>query len=255
MKLLFLIATLIFVFSSAADAQRKTPRTAAKRPPVTAVGRSPEIGKTAVVMDETLSVLRDRPSLFSTPMQRMRRGRLVKIMATAEADGVKFFRITAPPSSNGWVQADAVFGTFRPEDERRLTQLIQASSGFEQIEIATHFFSMYPNSTFRPAILLLFGDIIESAADKLSKDAGKRLDRREMAATEAPLHSYFLNYVGLDRYRRLGITFLFNSSTLTFHYDGKTWKELVEKFPDDPEAVEGRKRLVLLTERVERKKK
>lgn len=255
MKSVSLIVAVFIILTSLlnVEAQRRPAPRTNKR--AAAAPKAPEVGKTAIVMDETLSVLRDRPSLFGTPIQRMRRGRQVKIMDVAEADGIKYFRISAPPSSTGWVQADAVFGTFRETDETRFAQLVQASTGFEQIEVATYFFTMFPRSSFRPGILLLFGDIIEDTAAKLSKDANSRLIRREMAASGAPLHSYFLNFVGLDRYRRLGITFLFNSSTLTFHYDGKTWKELVEKFPDAPEAVEGRKRLVLLTERVERKKK
>src|SRR4051794_31689158 len=70
--------------------------------------RSPEVGQTAVVVDETLSVLRKDPSLFSESVHRMQRGRKVQILGTAEADGVKFYKVSAPPASAGWVQADAV---------------------------------------------------------------------------------------------------------------------------------------------------
>lgn len=252
MRSVLLIAVLLLT-ATLAEAQRR-PASSSNKRPQPAAARSPEVGKTAIVMDETLSVLRDRPSLFAAPVQRMRRGRMVKIMAVTEADGVKFFRVTAPPTSTGWVQADAVFGTFRSNDDGRLALLVQASSGFEQVEAAKHFLDIYPKSSYRPGILLLFGDIIDAAAEKLSKDASSRLVRREMAASAAPLHSYYLNYVGLDRYRRLGITFLFNSSTLTFHYDGKTWKELVEKFPTAEQAAEGRKRLTTLAEKMEKKK-
>lgn len=255
MRSALLIAALLFMSLAVEGQRRSVPITSKKSRSTSASARSPEIGKTAVVMDETLSVLRDRPSLFGTPIQRMRRGRQVRILDVTEADGVRFFKITAPPSSSGWVQGDAVFGSFRKDDEERLARLVQASTGFEQVEAAIHFFNMYPNSPLRPAILLLFGDIIEDTAAKLSRDAGNRLVRREMAASAAPQHSYFLNYVGLDRYRRLGITFLFNSSTLLFHYDGKTWKELVEKYPDTPESIEGRKRISVMSEKMERKAK
>ena len=74
-----------------------------------------------------------------------------------------------------------------------------------------------------------------------------------MAASGAPLHSYYLNYVSLDRYRRLGITFLFNPSTKLFHYDGASWRELVSKYPGTPEADEAQKRLDSLKEKMERK--
>ena len=212
-----------------------------------------EIGSTAVVMDETLSVLRVKPSLFSEPVQRMQRGRTVKILAVTEADGVKFYRVSALPKNVGWVQADAVFGRFRSGDEQRLAALVQAADGFDQIELASAFFDLYPNSHFLPAILLLFGDLLEEVAAKLTKDASSRLDRRQMAASAAPMHSYFLNFVSIDRYRRLGIIFLFNPSTRNYHYDGASWREIVSKFPPSGEAAEARKRLDLLKQKMEKR--
>jgi len=202
-----------------------------------------EIGGTAIVMDETLSVLREKPSLFAEPVQRMRRGRAVRILGIAEADGVKFYRVAAPPSSAGWVQADSVFGKFRDGDDARLAMLVRSLNGFDQVEAAAEFFNLYPESQFRPALLLLQGDLLEEAAAKLSKDANTRLDRREMAASAAPMHSYFLNYVGLDRYRKLGIIFLFNLSTRQFHYNGYSWSEITKKFPATAEGAEAQKRL------------
>jgi hypothetical protein len=72
-----------------------------------------------------------------------------------------------------------------------------------------------------------------------------------MAASAAPMHSYFLNFVSLDRYRKLGVVFLFNSSQRAFHYDGTSWKEIVSKFPDSSEAVEAWKRLETLKEKMD----
>ena len=225
--------------------------TAQKRRPVSSP-KAKEIGSTAIVIDETLSVLRLKPSLFAETVQRMRRGRKVQILGLAEADGVKFYRVSVPPSNTGWVQADALFGKFRAGDEDRLARLIQASDGFDQIELAATFFEIYPSSQFRPAILLLFGDLLEESAVKISKDANSRLDRREMAASAAPLHSYYLNFVSIDRYRKLGILFLFNPSLRTFHYEGSSWKEIVKKFPASSEAGEAQKRLDSLTVKMER---
>ena len=173
----------------------------------------------------------------------MRRGREVKVLGVAEADGVKFFKVTAEPKNWGWVQSDAVFGKFRPEDEERLAKLVQAMSGFEQIELAAFYFALYPNSKFSPAILLLFGDLCQETAVRLSRDATSRLDRREMAASGAPLHSYYLNFNMLDRYRKLGITFRFDPETKTYYYDGASWRKLIDKFGASPEAAEARKRL------------
>jgi hypothetical protein len=235
-----ILLSLSFVFHSAVSAQKR--KTVAKRSALPTV-KSKEIGQTAVVLDETLSVLRPTPSLFAEPIQRMRRGREVKILGIAEADGVKFFKITAEPKNFGWVQSDAVFGRFRAEDEERLAKLVQASSGFEQIELAAFYFSLFPDSKFSPAILLLFGDLCQETAVRLSRDATSRLDRREMAASGAPLHSFYLNFNMLDRYRKLGITFRFNPETKTYYYDGASWRKLVDKFANSPEAAEAQKRL------------
>ena len=89
------------------------------------------------------------------------------LIVVAEVDGVKFYKVAAPPDKFGWVQADAVFGKFRVGDEERLARLVQASDGFDQIEVANEFFALYPDSKFRPSILLLFGDLLEEVAVKL----------------------------------------------------------------------------------------
>ena len=71
-----------------------------------------------------------------------------------------------------------------------------------------------------------------------------------MAATGAPLHSFYLNFVSLDRYRKFGIVFLFNTKTKTFHYDGASWQEIVRKFPKA--NVKQSKRKNVLIRRIER---
>ncbi|MEQ1922562.1 MAG: SH3 domain-containing protein, partial [Pyrinomonadaceae bacterium] len=238
---------LIVLFASGHVFAQK--RTAPVKPKTTAA-KSAEVGQTAVVVDETLSILRKTPSLFSEVVHRMQRGRKVQILGVAEADGVKFYKVTAPPANFGWVQADAVFGKFRPGDEERLAKLVQAIDAFDQIEIAGQFFELYPTSKFRPAILLLYGDVLEEAAAKLTKSASTQLKRDEMAASAAPLHSYYLNFNMLDRYRRLGIIFLFNSAAKQFHYDGASWKEIVTKFAGTTEAVEAQKRLDALKAKI-----
>lgn len=239
---------LCLFFPASSNAQKRKPST---RQTSATAAKSKEIGQTAVVLDETLSVLRVTPSLFADNVQRMRRGREVKILGVAQADGVKFYKVTAEPKNFGWVQADAVFGKFRPEDEERLAKLVQAMSGFDQIELAAFYFALYPDSKFSPAILLLFGDLCQETAVRLSKSATSQLDRREMAASGAPLHSYYLNFNMLDRYRKLGITFRFNPATKTYYYDGASWRKLIDKFGTSPEAAEARKRIESLPDRAQ----
>ena len=187
---------LLLAFITNIEAQKNRIISKPTRNSITAQ-KSVEKSNKAVVVDERLSVLRSHPSLFALPIQRMRSGRVISITGSKEADGVTFYRITASPNNAGWVQSDAVFGKFRRGDDERLAKLVQSSDGFEQIERAQIFLDTFPNSTLKPAILLLLGDLLEEIALKLSSDATRRLDRREMAASGAPLHSFYLNFVSL----------------------------------------------------------
>jgi hypothetical protein len=94
--------------------------------------------------------------------------------------------------------------------------------------------------------LLLLGIAAEDAARKLTAEAVRRLEGVEMTAGGAPAVAYFMNYNGLDRYRRLGIVFVFDESTKQFHYAGATWREIVRRYPRSNEANEARRRLELL---------
>ncbi len=242
----FTILLPVFLFFTVnTEAQKRRPASQSNKNSAV----SPAANK-AVVVDERLAVLRSMPGFFAKPVVRMRRGRAVSITGAKEADGVTFYRVTALPNNFGWVQAEAVAGRFRRGDDARLAKLVQSSEGFEQIERAQIFLETFPDSTLRPAILLLLGDLIEETALRLSNEATRRLDRREMAASGAPLHSFYLNYVSLDRYRRLGINFAFNSNTKLFHYDGEHWREIVKKFPKTAEATEAQKRLDSLKEKM-----
>lgn len=241
---------LLVILPAAGAAQRRPAAGNSSTPTRSAENQSSEIGQSAIVLDETLSLLRTSPSLFAPAIHRMQIGRRVQIQAVKEADGVKFYKVAAPPTSIGWVQADAVFGRFRKGDDARLVELIRVSTGFEQFELMRQYFELFPISYSRPAMLLLFGDLAEETAVKLSKDANRRLTRSHMAATGAPLHSYYLNFVGLDRYRKLGIIFLFDPVEKLFHYDGTSWKELAARFPDKPEAAEAVKRIEILNKKM-----
>lgn len=244
------IVFLTLVFYADTYAQKKATPPSRSKP---AAAKSSEIGQTAIVIDETLSVLRKSPSLFAESVHRMSRGRKVQIQAVQEADGIKFFKVAVPPANFGWVQADAVFGKFRPGDEERLARMVQSYDGFDQVEIASLFFEMYPNSKLRSALLLLYGDVLERIAVDLSRSANSRLSKREMAASAAPLHSYYLNFNMLDRYRKLGVMFQVNPTTKLYHYEGWSWREIIAKYPGTPEAEEAQKRLDSLKQKVEKK--
>jgi hypothetical protein len=225
-----LIALLVFVASAAPAFGQKS--------------RVPTGGRVAVVVDEHLSALRAAPSLTARLVERLSRGRFVAITGTKrEADGIDFYRVRVTRRKTGWIQSDAVVSSGRPADDERLVRLIRGADDFERISRARIFLESFPHSSLRPAVSLLYGDAAEEVADKLSRDAGRRLTASEMAAGGAPAFSYFLNYNGLDRYNRQGVRFVFDRAAKRFHYDGAAWREIVRRYPQSPEAAEARKRL------------
>lgn len=210
--------------------------------------RAPEGGQRAVVVDERLAVLRDAPDLSATLLQRMGRGRMVAIRGVKRsADGVTFYRVGVTRRTVGWIQSEAVVSTVRKSDDERLLRLIQTSEDFDRIVRARIFLDMFQRSPLRQTVLMLYGEAAERAAGRLSRDAVRRLDEKEMAAGGAPVFSYYLNYNGLDRYRRQGITFIFDRATRQFHYDGASWREIIRRYPRSPEAEKARKRLEALS--------
>ena len=210
--------------------------------------RAPEGGQRAIVVDERLAALRDAPELSANLLQRMSRGRMVAIRATRRsADGVTFYRVAVTKRTGGWIQSEAVVSLGRSRDDERLLRLIQSSDEFDLIVRARIFLDVFQKSPLRPTVLMLYGEAAEKAAVRLSREATRRLDEKEMAAGGAPVFSYFLNYSGLDRYRRQGIVFVFERATKRFHYDGASWREILRRYPRSPEAEAARKRLDALS--------
>lgn len=206
--------------------------------------RAPAGGQQAVVIDERLAALRDEASLTARLVQRLGRGRVVAIIgARRGGDRLNFYRVAVTRRTRGWLPAESVASPARAGDDERLLRLIRGSEEFARIARARIFLDHFSRSPLRPSVLLLFGDEAALAAAKLSRDAARRLDAREMAAGGAPLDSYFLNFNELDRYNRQGITFIFDRAAKRFHYDGASWREILRRYPRSPEAAEARKRL------------
>ena len=109
------------------------------------------------------------------------------------------------------------------------------------------FLDTFPRSHLRPQVLLIYAETAEAAAEKLSREAARRLDQEQIAASGAPEFSYFLNYSGLDRYNRQGVRFIFDRHEKRFHYDGGGWREIVTRYPFSTSADEARKQLKALT--------
>lgn len=225
---------------------------AQKKPGKAAPSPEPKvIGSEGVVVDDRLSALRSEPKIYASLTQRLRIGASVSISDIEKADGIVFYQVTVSPTdATGWIQAEAVASAAKPDEDRRLLDLVQSFEGPEQMEVAMIFMGLFPKSPLLPPILLLIGDIAEEKAFELSAEAAEKLRVNQMAASRAPLHSFYLNYAGLDRYRRLGLIFVFNPDTKQLHYDGAAWEAIRRDFPKSDEAAEAKTRLDSLREKM-----
>jgi hypothetical protein len=197
----------------------------------------------AVVVDERLAALRDAPRPTANLVQRLGRGRLVAVTGERASEGVKYLRVLVTSRTGGWLQAEAVVRPSRAGDDARLLRLVRGSEEFDRLARAHLLLGSFPRSTLRPAALLILGDAAAEAAERLTREARRRLDPGEMSAGGAPVASYFLNFNGLDRYRRLGVVFDFDPASNSYRYDGAAFREILRRHPRTPEAAEARKRL------------
>ncbi len=141
----------------------------------------------AVVVDERLAALRSEPTLSAPLMRRLGRGRVVTITGTRRAaDGVTFYRVALTRRTRGWLQAESVASPFRAGDDVRLLNLIRASEEFDRIARARIFLDAFTSSPLRPAVLMLYGEAAEASAEKLSREAERRLDNGEMTLGAPP---------------------------------------------------------------------
>jgi hypothetical protein len=205
--------------------------------------RIPPGGHIAVIADERLAALRSAPEPSARLLRRMGRGRFVSVRgASRSRDGLLFHQVVVTRRTSGWIQSEALVSSWRSGDDERLVRLLEGADEFERVARARIFLDLFPRSPLRPKVLLIYGDAAEEAAAKLSREAERRFERRELPANGAPEFSYYLNYSGLDRYNRQGVTFTFDRSTKQLHYEGWAWREIVRRYPNSPEAAEAGKR-------------
>jgi hypothetical protein len=202
--------------------------------------KPPAGGRVGIVVDERLAALRATPQLNGRLVRRLGRGRMVAVRARRNnAEGIGFLLVNVSSRTHGWIQREAVVSPSRAGDDRRLLELIERSHGFDRIVRARIFLDYFPRSALRPVVLFLLGNAAEEVAARLTTEASRRL----RSLGDAPEFSYYLNYVGLDRYNRQRVGFVFDKTLKRFHYDGAAWRELIRRHPHSPEAAEARKRL------------
>ena len=209
--------------------------------------RVPPGGNIAVIADERLAALRAAPTLTAHLIRRLSRGRLVSVRTTKRNhEGIYFSQVIVTRRTSGWIQREALVMSGRDGDDTRLAHLIGGTDEFERVARARIFLDTFFRSPLRPRVLLALGDAAEEAAEQLTREVTRRFERREIPTDGAPEFSYYLNYNGLDRYNRQGVTFTFDREKKQFHYDGTAWRETVRKYPASSEALEAKKRLAKL---------
>jgi len=206
--------------------------------------RVPPGGHIAIVADERLAALRSSPDPSGRLLRRMSRGRFVSIRGSSRnRDGLMFYHVAVTRRTSGWLQSEALIASWRDGDDDRLIRLLDGADEFDRVARAKIFLDAFPRSPLRPKVLLIYGAAAEEAAAKLSREAERRFERRELPSGGAPDFSYYLNFSGLDRYNRQGVTFTFDRAAKKFHYEGWAWREIVRRYPNSPETIEARKRL------------
>jgi hypothetical protein len=212
-------------------------------------------GQRAVVFDERLSALRAQPDVKAQLEQRLRRGRRVGILGAAtNRDGAKFLRVAVSRNTRGWVLADAVIRPGVAADAEKLMRLIEETRDeFTKARLARLCADEFQSMKFAPKALLILGETAESAAERLTRDAKRRLgDDGPDDSHNAGLHSglskrnFMLNYVGLDRYNRIGVTFDYDTASDRIVYDGAAYRELARRYPKSLEAKDASARLAKL---------
>lgn len=207
-------------------------------------------GRRAVVFDERLSALRAQPDVKAPLEQRVRRGRRVGILGAAKSkDGASYLRVAISRNQQGWMLADAVLRPGNAQDGARLLKLLaETRDDFIKARLARFCADEIRAADIAPRCLLALGDAAERAAERLTRDAQRRVGDEEPSAGLSK-RDYFLNYAGLDRYNRNGVTFDFDEAGEKIVYDGAAYRELLRRYPRSAEAKAAQERWEKLSKR------
>ncbi|MBO0726472.1 MAG: hypothetical protein J2P52_12785, partial [Blastocatellia bacterium] len=143
---------------------------------------------------------------------------------------------------------DAVIRPGAGADAERLMRLIEDTKDeFAKARLARLCADEFRATNFAPKALMILGEAAEGEAAKLSRDAKRRVGEDDSdagpetepnAGPNARLtrRDLMLNYAGLDRYNRIGVTFDYDASSDRIVYDGAAYRELLRRYPRSAEA-------------------
>lgn len=186
----------------------------------------------AMVVDAGLAALRKSPTSQGELKQRLRVGRKLYVLSqTRNRNGQVYYWVAVTRRTRGWIDARALVRSGTRGDDGRLWKLILAESNhFEQLRLCQIFFNLFKQSKFTPQVLWQLAETAQVEAETLNSRIQRRA--KEAATSEnADLATYVENDVGLDRYNRLGIIFLFHPEKQELVYDGWALRQLQKRFP------------------------
>ncbi len=200
-------------------------------------------GQRAIVIDERLSALRAQPDVKAGLDQRLRRGRAVGILReTTNRAGTRFFRVAISRHKRGWLLAEAIARSGSAADAEKLMRLIEETEDdFTQARLARLFVDEFRATALAPKALLVLGAVAEKAADRLTRDAKRRVGEEE-PGRGLGRRDFLLNFNGLDRYNRIGVTFDYDEASDRIVYDGAAYRELLRRYPRSEEAKAAREK-------------
>ncbi|MBX3277974.1 MAG: hypothetical protein KF868_08245 [Acidobacteria bacterium] len=198
----------------------------------------------AVVCDERISALRERPEMQSPLRRRLRRGRVVWVTGSRRTrEGVEFLRVAVTRRTSGWVMADAVARRGVRGDALRLIELIESSADdFVRIRLAQIAETEFRGSPESARALLLLGEAADRAAQNLTRLSMRRVKTYGETMPQQR-RVYLLNDPALDRYSRLGVRFTTDAEAERLVYDGAAYRELIRRYPGRPETATARERI------------
>jgi hypothetical protein len=199
-------------------------------------------GQRAIVYDERLSALRTQPDVKAQLISRLHRDREVGIIGAPRStkSGAMFYPIAVSRNMRGWIIAEALARPQQKQDAKRMMGLIEdTKDDFTRVRLARLAADQFRGMTVAASALLTLGKTVEQASIKLSRDARKRAgEPDEVTDKNLSERDFMLNFVGLDRYNKLGVTFNYGDDRLI--YDGAAYREILQKYPRSAEATEAR---------------
>ena len=204
-------------------------------------------GQPAVVFDDRLAALRAEPDVKAALQQRLSRGRAVGVLvATKNKSGSSFLRVAVSRNVRGWILSAAIARLNSVADgEKMLAAIAATKDDLQKIRMARVCADSLRLPTIAPRALFALGQAAEHAAEKLSRDADRRLGDN-VPDGDLSKRDFELSFNGLDRFNRAGVTFDYDEAKDVFVYDGAAYRELLRRYPRSAEAAPARERLAAL---------